>query len=450
MNYSNTTNNSTFNKERSFEKSQSLNERFNEIIPGGSHTYAKSDDQFPEGMTPYIVKGKGCKIWDVDGNEYIEYGMGLRSVTIGHVIDPIVKAIQEQLKYGVNFGRPATIELECAEKLLEMIPNADMVKFAKNGSTVNSAAVLLARAYTGRNLIGICTQHPFFSFDNWFMATTAVNAGIPQAIQHLSVKFNYNNLQSAEDLFQKYAGQIACLILEAEKETPPAPGFLQDLKDLCEKNGAVLILDEIITGFRWDNGGAQKFYHFDPHLSTFGKALANGYSVAALAGKREIMELGGLHHNKDRVFLLSATNGAETHGLAAAIATMDFYQKNPVIQTLHTQGEKLKKGLEAIINELQIKTSFDVLGRPWCFVYATRDQEGKPSQSFRTLFIQETLKRGLMAPSFVISYSHSDSDVQRTIDIVGESLAVYKKALNEGVEKYLKGRSIQPVYRKKN
>ena len=131
MNYSNTTNNSTFNKERSFEKSQRLNERFNEIIPGGSHTYAKSDDQFPEGMTPYIVKGKGCKIWDVDGNEYIEYGMGLRSVTIGHVIDPIVKAIQEQLKYGVNFGRPATIELECAEKLLEMIPNADMVKFAK-------------------------------------------------------------------------------------------------------------------------------------------------------------------------------------------------------------------------------------------------------------------------------------------------------------------------------
>jgi glutamate-1-semialdehyde 2,1-aminomutase len=433
-----------------FEKSNTLKTAFNSLIPGGAHTYAKGDDQFPEGMAPYIVKGKGCHVWDVDGNKYIEYAMGLRSVTLGHAIDPIVEAASQQMHLGTNFGRPGIIELECAEEFLGIIRTADMVKFAKNGSDVTSAAILLARAYTGRDMVAICGDQPFFSCDGWFMGTTPVNSGVPKAIQDLTVKFRYNDIESARALFEKYPNQIACIILEAEKETPPLPGFLQSLKELCEKNGAVFILDEIITGFRWDIAGAQKFHGVEPHLSTFGKAIANGFSVSALAGKKEIMELGGLNHDKDRVFLLSTTYGAETHGLGAAIATMKFYQDNQVIERIHTQGAKLKKSINTVIETLDLKGHFNLIGRPWCLVYSTCDQSGRPSQAFRTLFLQETIKRGLIAPSLIISYSHTDADIDKTVEIVYESLIVYKKALEEGIDRYLVGRPVKPVYRKKN
>ena len=213
-----------------FDKSIQLQKRFSEKIPGGAHTYAKGDDQFPEFMPLYIEKGKGSHVWDVDGNEYIEYGMGLRSVTLGHAFEPILKAVSEQIQFGSNFTRPAAIELECAEEFLSIIDGADMVKFCKNGSDATNAAVKLARAYTGRDLIAICAEHPFFSIEDWFIGTTPMDAGIPQQIKELTVKFSYNNLDSARKMFAEYPGQIACVILEAEKYDPPSDGFLHKLK----------------------------------------------------------------------------------------------------------------------------------------------------------------------------------------------------------------------------
>jgi glutamate-1-semialdehyde 2,1-aminomutase len=430
--------------------SAALQARFHAAIPGGSHTYAKGDDQYPEHLLPIMEKGKGCHIWDVDGNKYIEYGMGLRSVTLGHAYEPVVEAACRQMQLGINFNRPATIELECAEAFLDLISGAEMVKFAKNGSDATSGAIKLARAYTGRDMVAICGDHPFFSVDDWFIGSTAIHSGIPQAIKDLTVKFGYNNLESARALFEQYPGKIACLILEAEKDVPPANGFLHQLKELCHRHGALFIMDEIITGFRWHLGGAQACHDIVPDLSTFGKALGNGYSISALAGRKDIMELGGLHHDKDRVFLLSTTYGAESHSLAAAIATMNVYKENKVIEFLYRQGQRLAEGINQSIREHQLQEYFVVVGKPCCLVFGTRDQEKKPSQPFRTLFLQETIKRGLLMPSLIVSYSHQDEDIDRTVEAIHEALAVYRKALDEGIEKYLQGRSVKPVYRIKN
>ncbi len=433
-----------------FQESLKLNKKFNHLIPGGGHTYAKGDDQFPESMPVYIERGQGCHIWDIDGNEYIEYAMGLRSVTLGHNFKPIVDAAYRQMLKGTNFGRPAKIELECAEAFLGIIQNAEMVKFSKNGSDSTDGAIKIARAYTGRDMVGICADHPFFSVSDWFIGTTPMNSGIPESIPQMTVKFNYNDPESIEKLFAEYPGKIACIILEPEKYDPPVDDFLNKAKEICHKNGALFILDEMITGFRWHNGGAQKLYNVDPDLSTFGKALGNGFSIAALAGKREFLDLGGIYHKKERVFLNSTTHGAETHALAVAIATINFYQENDVIGVLYEQGRKLKEGVNKASKDLGIEDKVSIIGPDCGSVYTTRDQEGNPSQPFRTLFIQEQMKRGLLMPSSIVSYSHSDIDIAVTVERLYDAMIVYKKALNEGVEKYLDGRPVAPVWRKYN
>jgi len=433
-----------------FNNSLSLQKKFNEIIPGGSHTYAKGDDQYPENMPVYIDRGKGCHIRDIDGNRFIEYGMGLRSVTLGHAFRPVYMAAARQMKKGNNYVRPAKIELECAEEFLSIVEGAEMVKFCKDGSDATSGAVKLARAYTGRKLIAICGDHPFFSVDDWFMGTTPVAGGIPEEIKQLTVKFHYNDIDSVNEMFGKYPGQIACVMLEAEKNEPPRDNFLHELKRISHENGAIFILDEMITGFRWHLGGAQKKYNIVPDLSSFGKALGNGFAISALAGRKDIMNLGGLFHDKERVFLMSTTHGAENHALAAAIATMQFYKKNPVIEHLYAQGKKLKEGVNKAAEELKIKDHVSIIGPDCCSVYTTRDENNQPSQPFRTLFLQETMKRGLIMPSSIVSYSHSDKDINYTVEMIAEAMVIYKKALDEGIDKYLEGRPIKPVYRKYN
>jgi glutamate-1-semialdehyde 2,1-aminomutase len=433
-----------------FTKSSLVKSRFHSIIPGGSHTYAKGDDQYPEFTLPYIVRGDGCHVWDLDDNEFIEYGMGLRTVTLGHAYKRVVDAAYKQMLKGNNFNRPTPIELECAEKLLDLIPGAEMVKFAKNGSDATTGAIRLSRAYTGRDIIAICDNHPFFSVDDWFIGSTPMSAGVPKIIQNLTANFQYNDLESVKALFQQYPNQIACVILEPEKEQEPKNDFLHELKNLCNKEGAVFILDEMITGFRWHNGGAQTLYNITPDLSAFGKAMGNGFSVSALVGKRELMRLGGVDHDRERVFLMSYTHGAETHALAAALETMNIYETEPVVKTLWGQGERLKSKLSKSIDENKLTDHIPILGRPCSLVYGTRDHEKKSSQAFRTLLLQEIIKRGILAPSLTVSYSHTDIDIDKTVEAFHEAFHIYRKALDEGVEKYLMGRSVKPVWRRFN
>src|SRR5262245_19201762 len=431
-------------------RSEALRRRAHDKIPGGAHTYAKGDDQYPVGAPAFIVRGQGCRVWDLDGREFLEYGMGLRSVTLGHAYPAVVEAAAAAIKQGTNFTRPSPLELEAAERLLGLIEGADMAKFAKNGSDITTAAVKLARARTGRDLVAICKDQPFFSTDDWFIGTTAMAAGIPQSIRAMTLSFRYNDLDSVDTLFRRYPGQIAGLVLEPAAAQEPAPGFLEGLRARCDAEGAILIFDEMITGFRWHRGGAQKLYGVVPDLSAFGKAIANGFSVSALVGKRELMELGGLRHEQDRVFLLSTTHGAETHALAAAIATMKVYESEGVVEFLHRQGARLRSGIDETVRRLGLTGHFQVAGRDCNLVYAAKDAEGKPSQAFRTLVLQEALKRGLLMPSLVVSYSHGDDEIDRTVEALGEVLGVYRQALDGGIERFLEGRPVQPVFRPRN
>jgi len=324
-----------------FRTSSAMQKRAHSIIPGGGHTYAKGDDQYPLMAPGFLTRGDGCHVWDADGNEFIEYGMGLRAVSLGHGYRPVVEAAYRQMLLGINFTRPATIELDCAQELLGLIDGANMVKFAKNGSDATSAAVRLSRAYTGRDLIARCTDHPIFSTDDWFIGSTPMSAGIPKVVQGLTVQFRYNDIDSLRLLFERNPAKIACVVMEAATAVEPEGDFLASIQKLCRKEGAVFILDELITGFRWHLGGAQKVYGITPDLSTFGKAMGNGFSVSVLAGKKELMELGGLHHDKERVFLLSSTHGAENHALAAAIETMKIYRRDNVIASTLPSGREV-------------------------------------------------------------------------------------------------------------
>jgi glutamate-1-semialdehyde 2,1-aminomutase len=433
-----------------FTESRTLQVKAHQLIPGGAHTYAKGDDQYPESAPAFIVRGKGCHVWDADGNEFIEYGMGLRAVTLGHAYQPVIEAAYRQMQLGTNFTRPAKIEVDLAEAFLEIIDGADMVKFAKNGSDVTTAAVKLARAYTGRELIAICADQPFFSTDDWFIGATEMNAGIPAQIAEMTLRFRYNDLESLRTLFELHPGQIACVVMEAEAATPPIPGYLDEVKALCEAQGALLVFDEMITGFRWHLGGAQKFHGVVPHLSAFGKGLGNGFAISALCGKREIMRLGGLDHDQPRVFLLSTTHGAETHALAASLETLRIYRERDVIDFLWKQGERLSSLVTQSISENHLQGFFELAGRPCNLVFATRDADGNRSQPFRTLFMQELIRRGVIAPSFVVSFSHTDADIERTAEAVYEAHAIYRKALDQGIGEYLEGRPVKPVNRRFN
>jgi glutamate-1-semialdehyde 2,1-aminomutase len=325
-----------------------------------------------------------------------------------------------------------------------------MVKFTKDGSTANTAAVKLARAFTRRELVAICADHPFYSYDDWAMVKTRVSAGIPAGVEELTLTFRYNAISSVENLLAAHPGRIACFVLEPERTEPPTDDFLRRLLELVHGDGALLVLDENVTGFRWDNGGGQAVHGISPDLSTWGKGMANGFALSALAGRRDVMELGGLHHDRDRVFLLSTTHGAEHVGLAAGIATMSTYREEPVVATMLARGERLRGGLQQVIDAHGVGDAFSVFGKASCLYYGTRDAAGEPSQAFRTLFLQETVTRGLLAPSFVISYGHGDDDVDRTIEIVDEALVTYANALDGGVERFLHGRPVQPVYRSRN
>jgi len=421
----------------------------NQLIPGGAHTYARGDDQYPEGMAPVIERGAGCRVWDIDGNEFVEFGSGLRANTLGHGFEPVVRAVQRYLADGVGFVRPHRLEREAAERLIDLIPSAEMVKFGVNGSDATSAAVKLARAYTGRDMVAVCRQHPFFSTDDWFIVTTPMSAGIPDSVRPLTVQFSYNDLASLEALFEVHPGQIAAVVLEAETVEPPAPGFLAGLRELCDRNGALLVLDEIITGFRWHERGAQYLYSIEPDLCTFGKGIANGLPLSALAGRRDVMRLGGHVDDADRVFLLSLTAGGQPWALAAMLAVIDTFEQEGIAGQLHSIGADLRAEVQDAVAAAGLGDYFQLRGRDCNLVYVARDAGGQPSQEFRTLVLQEFLEHGILAPSFVVNAAHDPKAISQVVDAVTELMPVYRRALDDGVATVLRGRPVRPAVRRR-
>ncbi|MFD9908767.1 aminotransferase class III-fold pyridoxal phosphate-dependent enzyme, partial [Streptomyces sp. NPDC059063] len=265
----------------------------------------------------------------------------------------------------------------------------------------------------------------------------------------LTVSFPYGDLAATEELLTRYEGEVACLILEPASHTEPAPGYLAGLRQLADRHGCVLVFDEMITGLRWSEAGAQGLYGVVPDLSTFGKALGNGFAVSALAGRRDLMERGGLRDSRDRVFLLSTTHGAETHSLAAAMAVQTTYVEEGITARLHALGERLAAGVRDAAAGMGVADHVVVRGRASNLVFATLDANRQPSQQYRTLFLRQLLAGGVLAPSFVVSSALDDVDIDRTVDVVAEACAVYRKALDAGdPAPWLAGRPVKPVFRR--
>lgn len=419
-------------------------------IPAGAHTYSRTDEVFPGNVPSVFERSKGVYTWDVDGNKYLDYAMACRSVTVGYDYGRISDAAIAQIRNGNTASKASRIEVDAAETICKLIPWVDMVKFAKNGSTVTSAATKLARAFTGRKYIARCKEHSFFSYDDWFIGDTLMNAGIPEEIQRLTLQFNFNNINSVKNLFEKYKGEIAALIMEPCDQEEPADNFLQEVRKLCTKYGVVYILDEMITGFRWDLLGACNYYGVEPDLVTFGKGMANGFSVAALGGKREIMELGGLIPEKERVFLISTTHGAEMSSLGAFMETVKVYQDLDVTGQIWKTGKNLITGLKEIVKEYSLEDYFYIQGAACSPNFVICDKEKNPSLEYRTVFCQEMLENGILMPYIAIAYEHNEDDINYTLEIMCKAMKKYSDALNGDVKRFIKGNTIKPVFRKYN
>lgn len=435
-----------------FAKSDEYRNRIHSLIPGGAHTYSKGDDQFPINSPAAISHAKGVYCWDPDGNKYLDALMGLTSVSLGHAYEPVLEKVREQLLKGSNFSRPSVIEMEMAERFLSLLPQHDMIKFAKNGSTVTTAAVKLARAYTGRQIIARTAEHPFYSYDDWFIGSTDCDLGVPRDVQNKTITFKHNDLEDLERMFNEYPGQIACVLGEPEKWEVIEPDFYEKAIAIAHKHGALWVMDEMITGFKTDYPGSIKRLNAEPDMSTWGKGIANGFSFCALTGKKEVMELGGImNEGKPKLFLVSTTHGGETHAIAAGLATMDVFENEPVIEHNKKIGDQFMSGIKDIFDRRGLNDYFDIMGFNWSIGLGIKNREKKPCMNYRTLFMQEMIKRGVLYQGILSPcYSHKPEDINFMLQAFDESCEVFSNALEEGYEKYLIGPAIKPVFRKYN
>lgn len=423
------------------ERSQALKAKAERLIPSCTQTFSKGPNQFVQGAAPvFLQRGQGSHVWDVDGNEYIDYAMALGPVILGHNEPAVTEAVVRQLQDGVVFSLPHPLEVEVAELLAGIIPCAEMVRFGKNGSDATSGAVRVARAATGRDLIASSGYH---GWQDWFIGTTSRKKGVPTAVQALTRTFEYNDLESLKRIFAEHPKQVAAVILEPVGVAEPKPGFLQAVCELARREGALVIFDEVITGFRLALGGAQEYFGVTPDLACFGKGMANGFPLSAIVGRREIMQLF------DEVFF-SFTFGGEAASLAAAAATIREMQSRNVIAHLWQQGQRLKDGYNQLARELRVERWTECVGLAPRTVITFKDETGAESMVLKSVFQQECLERGvLFTASQNICYRHSPQDIDHTRVVYREALGVLAEAIRSGdPARGLKGPAAVPVFRR--
>jgi glutamate-1-semialdehyde 2,1-aminomutase len=375
----------------------------------------------------------------VDGNEYVDFVCSLCAVTLGYNDPDVTAAVQAQLADGVIFSLPHQLETLVAEKLVELVPSAEMVRFGKNGSDATAGAIRLARAYTGRDHVAVCGYH---GWQDWYIGATARNLGVPQAVRSLTHTFSYNDIASLEQIFAANPGAVAAVIMEPMNVAYPRTGFLEAVRDLTRRNGALLVFDETITGFRYALGGAQELFGVVPDLATFGKGLANGYPLSAVAGRRDVMML------MEEVFF-SGTFGGETLSLAAALATLNKLQSEPVIETMTRTGSRILENVRQLIEKHRVSHFMTVTGHPtWSFV-VFNDSHECTSWHIKTLFMQEMLARGiLIIGSHNVSYAHSHADLDALITAYDQVLPILKEAVDEGrLKNWLRCEPLQPLFK---
>jgi glutamate-1-semialdehyde 2,1-aminomutase len=418
-------------------QSDALFKRAEKLIPAGTQTLAKGPGQFIRGVAPkYLQRGKGSHVWDVDGNEYIDYLMGIGPISLGYCYDKVDDAVREQLKQGMTFSLMHPLEVEVAELIRSVVPQAEMIRYSKTGCDVTSAAVRLARAFTGKNKILCCGYH---GWHDWYIAVTDRNTGIPEAIKDLSFTFNYNDIGSVANSIDD---DTACVILEPVVFEEPKANFLHELRELCTARNVVLIFDEMWTGFRVSLGGAQEYFGVKADLTCYSKAIANGMPISVLAGRADIMRLC------ERDIFFFTTFGGEALSLAAAKATIEELRDQEVPSQLHRQGRKLRDGYNAIARELGM--DYTRCSGLDCRTIITFDQQAGNPLELKSLLQQEMIKRGILWGGFHnMSFSHSDWDIAYTLQAYREALPVVRRGVDQGnVRSLLRGEPVEPVFRR--
>lgn len=423
-----------------YQQSEAFLARAEQSIPLGSQTFSKSRTQYPHGVSPYFMThAKGSRSWDLDGNEYIDFVNSLAAINLGHCDEDVSAAVKAQIDTGSIFSLPHPLETQVAEKIREMVPCADLVRFGKNGSDATSGAVRLARAWTGHDRVAVCGYH---GWQDWYIGSTARWRGVPQAVRELTHAFPYNDLPALDAILSAHPGEFAAVILEPMNVTSPQAGYLEGIKELAHRHGALLIFDETITGFRYANGGAQALFGVTPDLATFGKGMANGYPVSAVAGRGDVMRL------MEEIFF-SFTFGGETLSLAAALATMEKLEREPVTSTLAERGSKVQRGLRDLIAKHDVAHFAEVAGHPsWSFLIL-KDVETYTTWQLKTLFLQEMFARGILTlGTHNMSYAHSDEDVARLLAAYDEVLPLLGEAVAaRRLDDMLRCRPLEPLFK---
>jgi glutamate-1-semialdehyde 2,1-aminomutase len=423
-----------------YAKSAEMFERASKTVPMASQTFSKSYVSYPEGEAPlFLARASGSRVWDVDGNEYVDFVNGLLPVVLGHTDPDVTAAVVDQLGKGVSFSLATPLEAEVAELLVEMIPCAEKVRFGKNGSDATAAAVRVARAFTGRDRVAVCGYH---GWQDWYIGSTARHKGVPDAVRALTHAFPYNDLAALERLLAEHPDEFACVMMEPMNAVEPAEGYLEAAKQTAHAHGAVFVLDEIITGFRYARGGAQELFGVIPDLACFGKGLANGFPLSALVGRSDVMR------EMEDIFF-SFTAGGEAVSLAAAKATLEKIRREPVIETLWRQGTRIIEGVRERASRHGLADTIAVNGKaPWSLI-AFAETNGVTPWQMKTLFMQEMLARGILIQGgHNMSYAHSDEDVDELLAAYDEVLPIVADAVHHGaLAQHLRAPAMQPLFR---
>lgn len=425
---------------RPVTQSEAWLERSRKVIPGCAQTFSKGHNQYVQGVSPiFLQRGKGCRVWDVDGNEYIDYVQGLLPNILGYANEEVNAAAARQYGEGHSFSLPHPLEVELAERLTRLIPCAEMVRFGKNGSDATAGAVRAARAYTGRERIACCGYH---GWQDWFIGSTTRHAGVPEAVRALTHPFPYNDLKVLERLLAEHPGEFAAVIMEPFNFVEPESGYLQGVKELAHRHGALLIFDEICSGFHFGLGGAQKLYGVTPDLGCFGKAMGNGYPIACVAGRAEVMRVF------EEIFF-SFTFGGEVASLAAAMKVLDILESTDALTRMEANGRRLQDGFNAFAKEAGLADYFRCVGQPTWSLLQFFDAEGKGSFLHRSLFQQEVIKRGLLIlATHNMTSAHDELSTERTLEIYATVFKTLAKWLSDSdPSRFLEGPMIEPVFR---
>ena len=423
-----------------YRKSEEMLERALCTIPLGTQTFSKSKAQFPYGVSPfYATRAQGSRLWDVDGNAYVDFNNALASVTLGYGDPDVNAAVSAQLADGVIFTLPHPVEVEAAEAIVDLVPSAEMVRFGKNGSDATAGAVRLARAFTRRDRVAVCGYH---GWQDWYIGSTARHHGVPAATRELTSTFQYNDLATLAVLFRERPGEFAAVVMEPMNIAWPVSGFLEGVAALTRREGAILVFDEVVTGFRLANGGAQELFGVTPDLTALGKGIANGYPLSAVAGRADIMRL------MEEIFF-SFTMGGEALSLAAAVATLRKVKGQAVPAALAANGELVRQGTQVLIEKHGIAHFAEVVGHPsWTFLLF-RDLPDTQALEIKTLFMQEILVRGILTlGSHNMSYAHSAADVALLMKAYDEVFPLLRDAVdNRSMRQYLRCAPLQPLFK---